>query len=123
MRNTVLGLLAVIALTGCGSEPESPPSVPVSPAHGLFLTHCVSCHQGPGHPPGPNAVILGSPQIATEKEFVKFLRQPTSAMMPPFSREQLTDGEAHELYVYLKSVVTPQPSQGATSHEGVTPPQ
>lgn len=79
----------------------------VTPGQGIFLNHCVSCHTGAGSPPGPNAIVLQSPRLASEADFTAFLRKPSSGMMPPFPEDQLPEAQVHELYVYLKTQAGP----------------
>ncbi len=107
----------LVGLTGCQAKQsqlqlpeESTAAVsttPLSKGHELFLTHCVSCHQGAGNPPGPNAVILDSETLKSQTEFTALIRHPRSGMMTPFDPETLPDGDAKELYSYLLSAKNP----------------
>lgn len=110
MKRLVLPLLAIVAfLSGCQSPlPEKAVPVATSPGQQLFLSHCVSCHMGAGNPPGPNAVILDSSMLRSEKVFRDLLRHPSSAMMRTFSEQELSDPQVHELYVYLQLAKTPE---------------
>lgn len=101
--------LMVIALTGCQADqaPEDKPAMPVSRGQELFLTHCVSCHQGAGNPPEPNAVVINSSRLKTEADFIELLRHPSSAMMRSFSEQELNAADGHDLYVYLHKFQTP----------------
>ncbi|HEY9687502.1 MAG TPA: cytochrome c [Coleofasciculaceae cyanobacterium] len=111
MSKRWLPLLAlIIGLSGCGGEQDSQlPPAPVSPGQEFFLSNCASCHQGPGNPPGPNAIVTQSAVLASEEAFLLFLRKPTSPMMPAFSVEQMPDSQARELYAYLKTQVSAKP--------------
>lgn len=119
MRRSVFGITAFVflaiaaaSLSGCAKKPvetAGPPTLPVPVGHGLFLTNCAKCHQGPGNPPGPNAIILDSERLNTEESFRDLLRKPTSSAMPAFTDTDLSDGEIHEMYVYLSSSRSAQP--------------
>lgn len=116
MKNSLkrlLPLLAILALLpGCKHSNQSqiqlPPSTPVSKGHEIFLAHCVSCHQGTGNPPGPNAIILDSATLKSFAEFKALLRQPRSAMMTAFSLEALPDKDVKVLYNYILTAKNPQ---------------
>ena len=99
MTRLFLPLLAFVLLfSGCAEKPEtdSPkrPSEPISKGQQLFLSNCVSCHQGMGEVPGPNAVVMDSTTLNQEETFRALLRQPASP-------GELSDADVHELYGYL----------------------
>lgn len=98
-------LTCVFLLSSCAEKPENntsnQPAQPLSRGQQLFLGHCVSCHQGAGEIPGPNAVVLNSTTLNREETFRALLRQPASPMMRAFSVDELSDADVHELYGYL----------------------
>ena len=100
--------LGVLFLTsGCKpqqSQVQVPPAQALPRGQEIFLSHCASCHQGPGNPPGPNGVILGSDTLKSQSDFTALLRKPRSAMMTAFSLEALPDHDVKELYSYIMSV-------------------
>jgi mono/diheme cytochrome c family protein len=107
-------LVAILALLpGCKhsvnqSQVQLPPSAPVSKGQEIFLAHCVSCHQGPGNPPGPNAVILDSETLKTLKDFKALVRQPRASGMTVFTPDILPDKDVKTLYDYLLTAKNPQ---------------
>jgi mono/diheme cytochrome c family protein len=100
----ISGLAMMTLFSGCQSHTEEK-AIPVatSPGQRLFLSNCVSCHMGPGSPPGPNASILDSKSVLSEGAFREQLRHPTSAMMRSFSEQELNNSEVHELYNYVQT--------------------
>jgi len=123
MKYSLFPLLLVALLTapGCGAsngstkEPPEGQSVKVSVGQGIFLNNCLACHRGGGNPPGPDSIIMNSSRLDAEADFNALLRNPTSPMMTPFTREILPDGDVHELYIYLQNVK--DPSSTAQSHQ------
>lgn len=112
MKRLILPLLALSCLlTGCQQNDGQPspgqPSTPLPKGQQLFLSHCVSCHQGFGTPPKPNAVVLDSATLNEEAQFRALLRHPKSPMMQTFSPDMLSDADVHEIYVYLTGFRAP----------------
>jgi mono/diheme cytochrome c family protein len=114
MKRIILPLLAASVLfVGCSQHHETLPAEksvtaqPLSKGQQLFLSNCVTCHQGMGDPPGPNAVVLDSSTLSNEESFIALVRQPKSAMMRAFSPEELSDADVKEIYKYLVSAKTP----------------
>lgn len=102
-----LPLFTILFLFSACAQPQTTPSTPAEPmvkGRQIFLSYCVSCHQGAGETPGPNAVVLNSATLAREDAFRSLLRQPSSSMMRAFSAEELPDADVHELYHYLSSL-------------------
>lgn len=107
MMRLFLPLLTLLFLFSACAQPQTTTNAPAEPmAKGqqIFLSYCVSCHQGTGEIPGPNAVVLNSATLAQEGTFRNLLRQPSSSMMRAFSAEELPDADVQELYHYLFSL-------------------
>lgn len=105
MRNIIsLACLSIITLSGC-NPPSTTAPAPLTPGQEIFLTHCASCHNGGGNPPGPNFSIIGSPRMTNEESFKELLRKPTSAMMPAFDPALISDAQAHDLYTWLQAEI------------------
>ncbi|WP_373531223.1 cytochrome c [Vampirovibrio sp.] len=106
MTRLCLPLLSTLLFLSACAKPETTtqPVAPMSQGQQIFLSQCVSCHQGAGDPPGPNVVVLNSPTLKQEETFRALLRQPTSSMMRKFSAQELPDAEVHALYEYLSSL-------------------
>jgi len=105
-------LIALTFFPGCKhgvtqSKAVLPPTTPLPRGQELFLSNCSSCHQGPGNPPGPNAVILDSETLKSQSDFTALLRHPRSAMMTSFSPEVLPEQDIQALYRYVLSVKNP----------------
>jgi mono/diheme cytochrome c family protein len=119
MKHLLAPAMALVLLSpfiaGCKDSESAPsgqtqqdaPPPAVSQGQSLFLTNCVSCHQGLGNPPGPNEVIMDSEKLNTEAAFRNLLRHPASAMMRAFSEQELSNADVHEIYVYLHALRTP----------------
>jgi mono/diheme cytochrome c family protein len=101
-----LPLLPLLFFLSACAQPQTThsPDKPISKGQQIFLSYCVSCHQGTGETPGPNAVVLNSATLAQENTFRNLLRQPSSPMMRAFSAEELPETDVHELYQYLFSL-------------------
>lgn len=103
-------LLLLVLLAGC-NPPDADNTVstevqPSSPGHAVFLNNCMVCHQGPGNPPGPNAIITGSEKLASREMFEAFLRNPGQSMMPPFPEGRLSSEDIDQLYEFVKQQAT-----------------
>lgn len=112
MTRLILSLLALVAfLSGCAQGPitQEPArqSGPLTQGQQIFLSHCVSCHQGAGNPPEPNAVIMDSTQLNSETSFKSLIRKPISPMMRAYGPEEISDADVHVLYQYLIGLRTP----------------
>lgn len=100
----LLTLLFLFSACAQSQTTTNAPAKPMAKGQQIFLSYCVSCHQGTGETPGPNAVVLNSATLAQEGAFRNLLRQPSSSMMRAFSAEELPDADVHELYLYLSSL-------------------
>jgi mono/diheme cytochrome c family protein len=109
---TLFALFLIVTLSGCGSrtsEPTQQTSTTTLPrGQQVFITHCVSCHQGNTEATSPNAVILDSETLKSEASFRELVRHPKSTMMRSFTEEELSNDDVHELYIYLQTVKTPK---------------
>ncbi len=100
--------VALVSL-GPGAEAQTRgPNVDGDAVRGkeLFLkNYCWSCHgyAGAGAATGPR---LSQPRLPPEV-FVPFLRNP--GRMPPFRAEVLSDSEALDIYVYIRTFPPPPP--------------
>ncbi len=121
MPRFLLPLFAImLLLSGCGpskdngstevSSTEMPATETsaVSKGQQLFLSHCASCHQGPGNPPTPNEVVMNSMTLNQESSFQQLIRKPNSPMMRAFTPEELSNADIHELYAYVHGLRTPK---------------
>jgi mono/diheme cytochrome c family protein len=92
-----------------GKQPDSPPAYQAGAK--LFETNCVGCHARGGNVLDPNLPLIGAAQLASEADFVAFLRKPhmpgsTSGEMPDFAAARLSDQDASALYEYITSVLS-----------------
>ncbi len=112
MRHAIRGIAALLALV-----PLSIASVPAAPTPiaqtgeaergAEFFTEfgCYQCHLYSGHgytgAPGGASLI---PMTLTEDGFIAYIRNPaTPRRMPPYSRENLTDEEAADIYAFIRT--------------------
>jgi len=82
--------------------------VPVSYQVGekIFTARCSGCHPGAGNVIDPDKPIRGASALNDPKAFISVLRNPKKPM-PVFSPAQLSDQDAHELYLYITKVLVP----------------
>jgi uncharacterized membrane protein len=74
----------------------------------LFEANCQACHAGGGNSIVASLPIKGSKRLAGLEAFERFLRAPAMpdgkpGDMPPFDEDTLADGQAKELYGFLKA--------------------
>jgi uncharacterized membrane protein len=79
----------------------------------LFRTNCGSCHPDGGNTLKPTMPLRSAPQVADERVFVEYLRNPkaregATTLMPAFSQDRLSDGEALQIRRYVIEVLRPQ---------------
>lgn len=65
------------------------------------MHNCIACH-GEKAKEGRAAAIAGTDMGFSS--FIKFLRDPDSPSMPPFSESKLPKNDAADIYVWLKSL-------------------
>jgi Cytochrome C oxidase, cbb3-type, subunit III len=74
----------------------------------IFNDNCKVCHQNGGNIIIPGMPLRGSLKLASLDTFLSFIRDPrmpdgSKGSMPAFSKEQISDGKAKELYEYITS--------------------
>jgi len=74
----------------------------------IFNENCKACHQNGGNIVSPNMPLRGSLRLATIDTFLSFIRDPrmpdgSKGSMPAFSKTQISDEQARELYEYITS--------------------
>ncbi len=74
----------------------------------IFNTHCRVCHVNGGNLIDPSMPLKGSGKLSDFKTFLNFIRQPgmpdgSRGAMPSFSRSQISDTHAEELYKFITS--------------------
>ncbi len=78
-----------------------------------FRTNCGSCHPDGGNTLKPTLPLRSAPQLADERVFGEYLRNPkardgANTLMPAFSQDRLSDGEALQIRRYVIEVLRPQ---------------
>jgi mono/diheme cytochrome c family protein len=124
MRKSVLMLAALLVSLGvlCAQTPSTAPqSGPVTgnAASGktLYQAHgCYGCHGFNGETGNPRFVGSKSQNLASETNFVAFLRlradqAPVTPQtrMPNYSENALSDKQAKDIYAYIRSVKSGTP--------------
>ena len=104
-----------------GPLPNNPP--PTSPVTGdasngknlFFAYSCYACH-GYGGETGQRAFVGTWGHLATEQEFIAFLRargnvapEPKSTGMPNFPENTMSDKQAKDIYAYIRSFKSTAP--------------
>jgi hypothetical protein len=74
----------------------------------IFNANCRSCHVNGGNIINPGFPMRGSLKLADFKTFLAFIRDPrmpdgSKGPMPPFSKSQISNRQAKELYQYITS--------------------
>jgi len=74
----------------------------------IFNANCRSCHLNGGNIINPSFPMRGSLKLADFKTFLAFIRNPrmpdgSKGPMPPFSKSQISNRQAKELYQYITS--------------------
>jgi hypothetical protein len=74
----------------------------------IFNAHCRVCHANGGNLIDPSMPLKGSGKLSDFKTFLNFIRQPgmpdgSRGAMPSFSRSQISDTHAEELYKFITS--------------------
>ena len=72
----------------------------------IYRVECIRCHAQGGNLIYPNLPLRTAPQMADFNTFLAFIRNPrmpdgSQGPMPAFSPEEISDGQARDLYQYL----------------------
>jgi uncharacterized membrane protein len=70
----------------------------------IFQARCSGCHPSGGNVVNPRVPIINSPKLRNPASFTGYIRHPLPPM-PAFSRAQVSDQEADELYRYIVHVL------------------
>jgi mono/diheme cytochrome c family protein len=75
----------------------------------VFLEHCAACHESGGNTVDPRFPLKGSPYLGSIGEFTGFIRAPrrqdrADPTMPAFSASEISDGQARDLYGYVREM-------------------
>ena len=94
-------------MTGSGEKSSGQASQEISGAK-IFNDNCRVCHQNGGNLVVPSIPLRGSLKLASFDIFLSFIREPRmpdglKGPMPAFSKEQISDEQAKELYQYVTS--------------------
>jgi len=111
MKTLMIVGLVFLAIPAFAQAPASPASG--NPANGKKFYDAYSCYACHGFNGETGARVLAgsrSPNLATEPQFIAFLRaranlspvQPSTAM-PNYSAATLSDAQAKDIYAYVKS--------------------
>lgn len=124
-----LGIVIVSAsglfAQGRGGGPAIPTNnpAPTSPATGdatkgkelYFVYSCYSCH-GYGGETGARRFVGNWGHLATEQEFITFLRaranyapEPKTTTMPNFAESTMSDARARDIYAYIRTFKSTAP--------------
>jgi mono/diheme cytochrome c family protein len=117
MRSWMIVALVSLATPAFAQAPASP--VSGNPASGKKFYEAYSCYACHGFNGETGARVLAgsrSPNLATESQFIAFLRaranlspvQPSTAM-PNYSAATLSDAQAKDIYAYVKSFKSTAP--------------
>ncbi|MGR8935865.1 MAG: DUF2231 domain-containing protein [Gammaproteobacteria bacterium] len=95
-------------LTFGGRSPAA--SVEFAAGQKLYEANCSACHAHGGNVLAPNLPLRSAPQLRERNEFIGFLRHPQLAgggkgIMPAYSRDELSDQDAAQLYAYIQRYV------------------
>ena len=74
----------------------------------IFNAHCRVCHVAGGNIISPSKPLKGSTKLANFETFLSFIRNPklpdgSRGAMPSFSKSQISDKQAEELYQFVTS--------------------
>ncbi|MDD5169955.1 MAG: c-type cytochrome [Syntrophales bacterium] len=79
----------------------------------IFAANCNICHANGGNKIKPDEPLRGSPDLRTFQTFLTQLRHP-EVPMPTYTKAQISDKDAKELYDYIMDVINcPPPGAGA----------
>ena len=106
-----LGLVAVVLLGWSGARlVYAAQAGQGTAAYGggekIFQAHCVACHPGGGNVMNPDKPLNKSNHLKAYNSFVSFIRHPQEPM-PTFPPDQVSDGDAKELYQYITKALVP----------------
>ncbi len=86
-----------------GTNPEMT-LMPYKSGRLVFIKECRNCHPDGGNILIGKKTINGSPKLKDIRTFISFIRHPEGEM-PPFTRAQISDNEAEELYLYITTLL------------------
>lgn len=99
-RPYLILLLLIILASAPAACTGAPQGNPVDGKRWYGLHRCDGCHGEDG------GGRKGPPLVGTDSGFRRFLgklRNPKSTVMPAFAREQLSDQDAADIYLWLQS--------------------
>jgi hypothetical protein len=94
-------------MTGLGEKNSGETSQEIS-GTGIYNDNCRVCHQNGGNVVNPAMPLRGSMKLASFDTFLSFIRDPrmpdgSKGPMPAFSKTQISDKQAKDLYQYIIS--------------------
>jgi hypothetical protein len=94
-------------MTGLGEKNSGKTSQEISGAR-IYNDNCRVCHQNGGNVVNPAIPLRGSMELASFDAFLSFIRDPrmpdgSKGPMPAFSKTQISDKQAKDLYQYITS--------------------
>lgn len=108
----VFGIITITSalgqrMTGLGEKSSGQASQEISGAR-IFNDNCKVCHQNGGNIINPSMPLRGSLKLVNVDTFLSFIRDPrmpngSKGSMPAFSKTQISDEQAKELYEYITS--------------------
>jgi len=122
----LLALLTVTALGYYGGQLTFGGRSPAAPAEfaigqKLYEANCSGCHAYGGNLLAPNLPLRTAPQLRSQDEFIKYLRNPelpdgSKGMMPVFTPNQISDQDAAKLYDYIQRYIANPKRIGGAGH-------
>jgi hypothetical protein len=94
-------------MMGSGQKNSGETSQEIS-GTGIYNDNCRVCHQNGGNVVNPAMPLRGSMKLASFDTFLSFIRDPrmpdgSKGPMPAFSKTQISDKQAKDLYQYITS--------------------
>ena len=119
MRKSMLMLVALLVpIAALAQAPQSPAAGNAVNGKALYQAHgCYGCHGFTGETGNPRFVDSKSPNLATETNFIAFLRLRADqapltpqTRMPNFPENALGDKQAKDIYAYIRSLKSSTPA-------------